>query len=60
MATKNCPKVRCAKCDHEFYINEMPHVGNSGYGKVGEAAVVRHQSKVEKEYNEQIGRKRHR
>jgi hypothetical protein len=60
MATKNCPKIRCAKCDHEFYINEMSHVGGSGYGEVAERAVINHQSKVEAAYNEQLGRKRHR
>ncbi len=23
---KGCPKVRCAKCDHEFYIEDTPDV----------------------------------
>lgn len=57
MATKNCPKVRCAKCDHEFYIQEMSHIGGSEYA---EKAVAKHQSRVERNYNEQIGRTRHR
>lgn len=57
MATKNCPKVRCAKCDHEYYISEMSHVAGS---EVAERAVIKHQSHVENTYNEQIGRKRHR
>ena len=57
MATKNCPKVRCAKCDHEFYINEISHVGKNEFV---ERSVVKHQSKIEKQYNEQIGRTRHR
>ncbi len=57
MATKNCPKIRCAKCDHEFYIQEMSHVGGNEYA---ERAVIKHQSKVETAYNEQLGRKRHR
>lgn len=59
MATKNCPKVRCAKCDHEYYISEMAHVA-SERSEVAERAVIKHQSKVEKTYNEQVGRKRHR
>lgn len=55
-ATKNCPKARCAKCDHEFYIQEMPHVGN----KYAERSVAEHMSNIETTYNEQVGRKRHR
>ena len=25
-AVMGCPKVRCAKCDTEFYMNETPYV----------------------------------
>ena len=57
MATKNCPKTRCAKCDHEFYLSEMPHVGNDKF--TGRSVAV-HQSNIESQYNEQLGRKRHR
>ncbi|WP_019177903.1 hypothetical protein [Methanomassiliicoccus luminyensis] len=57
MATQNCPKARCAKCDHEFYLNEMPHVGNNKYTA---RSVAVHQSNIESQYNEQLGRKRHR
>jgi len=56
MATKSCPKARCAKCDHEFYMQEMSHVGN----KYAQRSVANHMSGVEAEYNEQVGRKRHR
>ncbi len=55
MATKNCPKVRCAKCDHEFYMQDLGHVGN----KYVQRSVAVHQSNIESEYNEQVGRKRH-
>ncbi len=55
MATKNCPKVRCAKCDHEFYMKEMGHVGTSAV----EHRVASHMSDIETAYNEQLGRKRH-
>ncbi len=27
-ATKGCPKVRCDKCDHEFYMDQMPVINN--------------------------------
>lgn len=27
-AVSGCPKVRCAKCDHEFYLREMSEVGD--------------------------------
>jgi hypothetical protein len=57
MATKNCPKVRCAKCDHEYYISEMSHVGQNEFA---ERSVAVHQSNVESKYNEQVGRTRHR
>ena len=55
-ATKSCPKARCAKCDHEFYIQEMPHVGN----RYAQRSVADHMSSIEATYNEQVGRKRHR
>lgn len=54
-ATQNCPKARCAKCDHEFYLQEMDHIGN----KYAQRQVAHHASKVETAYNEQVGRKRH-
>lgn len=57
MATKNCPKVRCAKCDHEFYIQEMSHASAAANLPKGQA---KHQSRVERNYNDQIGRTRHR
>ena len=55
-ATRNCPKARCAKCDHEFYLQEMSHVGN----KYAQRSVADHMSNIEATYNEQVGRKRHR
>jgi len=55
-ATQNCPKARCAKCDNEFYIGEMPHVGN----KYAQRAVANHMSDIEATYNQQVGRTRHR
>lgn len=56
MATKSCPKARCAKCDHEFYLQEASHVGN----KYAQRSVAEHMSSIETQYNEQVGRKRHR
>lgn len=25
-ATRGCPKVRCAKCDHEFFLKDTPDI----------------------------------
>lgn len=50
------PQGRCAKCDHEFYLQEMSHVGN----KYAQRSVADHMSNIEATYNEQVGRKRHR
>lgn len=37
-AVKNCPKVRCNKCDHEFYLRDTPDV----QGKVQENTLANH------------------
>lgn len=33
-ATKGCPKVRCAKCDHEFYMDQMPDINTNEQQRV--------------------------
>jgi len=33
-AVKGCPKVRCAKCDHEFFINETPEINGKQQQKI--------------------------
>lgn len=37
-ATKNCPKVRCKKCDHEFFIRETPEI----HGNVQQRIISEH------------------
>lgn len=50
-AWNNCPKMRCAKCDHEFWITETPDVHN----KYQQANVSQHLSKVVTDWNESYG-----
>lgn len=33
-ATRNCPKVRCAKCDYEFYLDQTPEINSTHQQKV--------------------------
>lgn len=33
-ATRNCPKVRCASCDYEFYLNQTQGVNNRSQQKI--------------------------
>lgn len=56
MAVKSCPKARCAKCDHEFYIKEFDHVAT----KHGERRVADHMSNVVEEYINEMGWKKSR
>lgn len=51
-----CPKVRCAKCDHEFYIEEMREVN----GEKAAKSLADHISDVVDEYNEAYGLKKNR
>lgn len=55
-ATTGCPKVRCAKCDHEFYIEEMLEVN----GKRAARSLADHISDIVEEYNESYGLEKNR
>ena len=50
-AVMGCPKVRCAKCDMEFYINETPYVNTKEQQKF----MADHMTKVVKDYRESYG-----
>lgn len=50
-AQKDCPKLRCEKCDTEFFIKETPQVHND-YQQRG---VAEHISKIVEKYNEDMG-----
>ncbi|HUV24387.1 MAG TPA: hypothetical protein VMW26_03050 [Methanomassiliicoccales archaeon] len=55
-AIAGCPKVRCAKCDHEFYIEEIPEVN----GKRAARSLADHISDIVEDYNESYGLKKNR
>ena len=55
-AVGNCPKVRCAKCDNEFYLKETPHIGN----QYKERAVANHMSNINTRYYDENGWKKSR
>ncbi|MBP8685696.1 MAG: hypothetical protein KBH31_02415 [Methanomassiliicoccales archaeon] len=50
----NCPKVRCSKCDYEFYFRETPHIT----GKLREREVSHHISAIVEDYYKQQGWKK--
>ncbi len=50
-AMRDCPKVRCAKCDAEFYIRDTPEV----FGKNHERLMADHISQVVNKYNKDMG-----
>jgi len=52
-AWKNCPKLRCAKCDKEFFITETPHIDNENQQK----QIAEHISNVVVKYNKDMGYK---
>jgi len=52
-AWKNCPKVRCAKCDAEFPIMETPLINHEYQQRV----MSEHISKVVTKYNKDMGYK---
>ena len=52
----NCPKVRCAKCDHEFFFKEAPHI----HGDLRERQISQHVTSVVKEYYKEQGWKKNR
>jgi len=52
-ALKNCPKLRCAKCDTEFFITETPQVNN----EIQQRIMAEHISQVVTKYNNDMGYK---
>lgn len=50
-AVRGCPKVRCAKCDYEFFINETPEI----HGKEQQRAVADHISNVVNQHYDGVG-----
>ena len=49
-------KVKCPKCDTEFYMKEMPHIATP----LKERAVASHMSKINADYYDENGWKRSR
>jgi len=52
-AWKNCPKLRCAKCDTEFPITETPQIHN----EYQQRNISEHISKIVTQWNEDQGHK---
>ncbi|MDR2699016.1 MAG: hypothetical protein LBB30_05010 [Candidatus Methanoplasma sp.] len=52
-AWKNCPKVRCDKCDTEFFMTETPQI-NDVYQQ---RAISEHITKIVTKYNNDMGYK---
>ena len=52
-ALKNCPKVRCGKCDEEFFITETPQAKN----EIQQSILAEHISQVVTKYNTDMGYK---
>lgn len=50
-AQKDCPKVRCAKCDSEFFIKEIPQVHND----YQQRDISEHICRIVSKYNEDMG-----
>ena len=56
MSVSGCPKVRCAKCDHEFFLREMPEVGD----EYRERSLADHMGDVVDDYYKEQGIKKNR
>ncbi|MGD1061428.1 MAG: hypothetical protein ABR879_08230 [Methanomassiliicoccales archaeon] len=50
-SVSGCPKVRCAKCDHEFYLRQMSEVGD----EYRERSLADHMGKVIDDYYDERG-----
>jgi len=50
-AWKNCPKLRCAKCDAEFFMTETPQVNN----EIQQKLLSEHITKVVTKFNTEQG-----
>jgi hypothetical protein len=55
-AVNNCPKVRCPKCDHEWFMREVGHIAD----KYRENDVADHISDVITTYYDDMGWKKNR
>ncbi|MBQ3736606.1 MAG: hypothetical protein II855_06695 [Candidatus Methanomethylophilaceae archaeon] len=53
-AIKGCPKMRCAKCDYEFWIQDTPWVNN----KLQERYMADHMNNVVTAFRNDYGYKR--
>jgi DNA-directed RNA polymerase subunit RPC12/RpoP len=53
-AVTNCPMVRCAKCDHEFFLKEFEHIGN----KLRQRLMSEHMANVVDDYINSMGWKK--
>ncbi|MDR3206349.1 MAG: hypothetical protein LBT41_04565 [Candidatus Methanoplasma sp.] len=51
-AVRGCPKVRCCKCDAEFFIEKMGHV----HGKEQQRRLSDHICDIVSEYHRDMGR----
>jgi DNA-directed RNA polymerase subunit RPC12/RpoP len=52
-AWKDCPKVRCAKCDAEFFMTETPQIHN----EYQQRNISEHISRIVTDWNESQGHK---
>ena len=50
-ALKNCPKVRCCKCDTEFFMNETPRINTKEQQKF----MANHIANVVEDYRNRYG-----
>ena len=50
-ALRSCPKVRCAKCDFEFYLNETPRINTKEQQKF----MADHLNEVTTDYRDRYG-----
>lgn len=48
---KGCPKVRCSKCDNEFFINETPEI----HGKEQQKIIANHICEVVNQHYDGLG-----
>jgi len=54
-AVKGCPKVRCNKCDYEFFINETPEIK----GKENQRIMADHICRIVNDRYDSLGIKKY-
>lgn len=52
-AQKDCPKLRCEKCDEEFFIKETPQIDNDYQQKM----MAEHICRIVTKYHDDLGNK---